>query len=134
MRMIFINLPVRDIETSKAFFTALGFSINPQFSDDKSACVVVDENIFLQLHTAARFKDFVTGEISDGFKATEVINALSASSRAEVDDLLAKALAAGAKEWKPAADHGFMYVVSFQDPDGHVWEVAWMDPAAAQQG
>lgn len=133
MRMIFVNLPVRDLERSKAFFTALGFAINPQFSDENSASVVVEENIFFQLHTHPRFKDFVTGEISDAFEATEVINALSASSRTEVDELLAKALAAGGKPWKPAADHGFMYIVSFQDPDGHVWEVAWMDPAAVQK-
>jgi predicted lactoylglutathione lyase len=94
---------------------------------------VVDENIFLQLHTKAHFRNFITGEISDAFKATEVLNALSAGSRAEVDDLLAKSLTAGARPWKPAIDHGFMYVASFQDLDGHVWEVAWMDPAAIQQ-
>lgn len=133
MRMIFVNLPVKDLEKSKAFFSALGFGINPQFSNEHAASVVVDENIFLQLHTEAHFRGFITGEISDAFKVTEVLNALSASSRAEVDGLLAKAMAAGAKAWKPAQDFGFMYGVSFQDLDGHVWEVVWMDPSAIQK-
>ncbi|MDQ8698450.1 VOC family protein [Hyphomicrobium sp. LHD-15] len=133
MRMIFVNLPVRDLERSKAFFTALGFSINPQFSNETSASIVVDETIFFQLHTHARFKDFITGEIGDAFKATQVLNALSAASRAEVEEIAAKAKAAGATPWMPAQDHGFMYLESFQDLDGHVWEVFWMDPAAVQK-
>ena len=133
MRMIFVNLPVRDLEKSKDFFTAIGFSINPQFTDENATSVVIDENIFVQLHTHDHFRQFVTGEIGDAFQATTVLNALSADSREEVDDIYAKALAAGGREWKPPADHGFMYVVSFQDLDGHVWEVAWMDPAAMQQ-
>jgi hypothetical protein len=133
MRMIFINLPVKNLDKSKAFFSALGFAINPQFTDENAACVVAEKNIFFQLHTEPHFRNFITGEISDAFKATEVLHALSADSRAEVDGLLAKALAAGARPWKPAIDHGFMYAASFQDLDGHVWEVAWMDPAAIQQ-
>ncbi len=132
MRSIFVNLPVNDLEKSKAFFGALGFSINPQFSDDKAACVVVDEYIYCMLHTHERFRDFITGEISDAFKATEVLNALSAESREEVDAFLAKAVKAGGREWKPPQDHGFMYQTSFQDLDGHVWEIVWMDPAAVQ--
>jgi predicted lactoylglutathione lyase len=128
--MIFVNLAVKDIEKSKAFYTAIGFSINPQFTTADSASIVIDENIFIQLHTPGHFRQFITGEISDAFKATEVLNALTASSREEVDATLQKALAAGGKEWKPPQDHGFMYQVSFQDLDGHVWEMVWMDAAA----
>lgn len=130
MRMIFVNLPVKDLEASRAFFGALGFSFNPNFSDADAACMVVADNIFVMLLTEPRFRDFITGAISDAHAATEVLTCLSAGSRAEIDDLLAKALAAGAKPWKPAQDHGFMYGASFQDLDGHVWELMWMDPAA----
>jgi uncharacterized protein len=130
MRMIFVNLPVKDLAATKAFFAALGFSFNDAFSDDKCAYVVVEENIGVMLQTHDRFRDFITGEISDTARGVEVLNCLSADSRAEVEDLLAKALAAGAKPWKPAIDYGSMYGVSFQDLDGHVWEVMWMDPAA----
>jgi len=131
MRMIFVNLPVRDLAATQRFFAALGFSFNEQFTDDTAACMVVDENIFVMLITHARFRDFITGEISDATKATEVLTALSAGSRSEVDDMLAKALAAGAKPWKPIMDMGFMYGCSFQDLDGHVWEVVYMDQSQA---
>ena len=95
--------------------------------------MVVSETIFVRLLTEARFRDFITGEISDATKATEVLTCLSVKSRAEVDAMLAKALAAGAKPWKPIMDYGFMYGCSFQDRDGHVWELMHMDvPAAAQ--
>lgn len=130
MRMIFVNLPVKDLAASKAFFAALGFGFNETFSNDTCVYVVVEENIGVMLQTQARFRDFITGEIADATQATQVLNCLSADSRAEVDDMLAKALAAGARPWKPAMDYGSMYGVSFQDLDGHVWEVMWMDPAA----
>ncbi|KOF15695.1 glyoxalase [Ensifer adhaerens] len=133
MRMIFVNLPVKDLKASRAFFGALGFTFNEQFSDDTAACTVISDNIFVMLLTEPKFRDFITGEISDARKGTEVITALSASSRAECDDMLAKALAAGATPWKPALDYGFMYGISFQDLDGHVWEFMWMDQEAAQQ-
>lgn len=130
MRMIFVNLPVKNLEASKGFFAALGFSFNPDFSDDKSACMIIEENIFAQLLEEDRFREFINNDISDATKAQEVLIALSAGSRAEVDDILAKALAAGGKAWKPIMDMGFMYGCSFQDLDGHVWEVMHMDMPA----
>jgi predicted lactoylglutathione lyase len=130
MRMIFVNLPVRNLEASKAFFSALGFGFDTRMTDENAACMIVSETSFVMLLTQARFRDFITGEISDAHKATEVLTCLSAESREEVDDLLARALAAGAKPWKPAMDYGFMYGVSFQDLDGHVWELMHMDVAA----
>ncbi|CAA2107993.1 hypothetical protein MBUL_04440 [Methylobacterium bullatum] len=130
MRMIFVNLPVKDLEASKTFFGALGFTFNPAFTDENAACMVVSDSIFVMLLTEARFRDFITGDICDASKATEVLTCLSCESRQEVDDTLAKALAAGAKPWKPNMDYGFMYGCSFQDTDGHVWELMHMDPAA----
>ncbi|MHC2003211.1 VOC family protein [Methylobacterium sp. CM6241] len=130
MRMIFVNLPVKDLEASKTFFDALGFTFNPAFTDENAACMVVSDSIFVMLLTEARFRDFITGDICDASKATEVLTCLSCESRQEVDDTLAKALVAGAKPWKPNMDYGFMYGCSFQDPDGHVWELMHMDPAA----
>lgn len=130
MRSIFVNLPVEDVAVSRAFFTALGCSVNEQFSDENTACVVIAENIFAMVMTPTRFADFVEGEIADARKTTEVLIALSADSREEVDRMRATALAHGGSEWKPNQDHGFMYGASFADPDGHVWEVVWMDPAA----
>ncbi len=133
MRMIFVNLPVADLDRSKAFFEALGFSINPQFSDETAACVVVSDVIHVMLLTHDKFRQFINGDIADAFKATEVLTCLSADSRAEVDALLANALANGGSEWKPVMDMGPMYGASFQDPDGHVWEVMFMDMAAMAQ-
>jgi uncharacterized protein len=130
MRSIFVNLPVADVAVSRSFFTALGFTVNEQFSDENTACVVIEQNIYAMLMTPTRFADFVDGEIADAKKSTEVLLALSAESREDVDRLRATALAHGGSEWKPNQDHGFMYGASFADPDGHVWEVVWMDPAA----
>lgn len=130
MRMIFVNLPVKNIEVSKAFFTALGFSFNPEYSDDRALCMIVEENIFVMLLQEERFRDFITGEIADASTSKEVLNCLSASSREEIDGMIATALASGGKSWKPVQDHGFMYGGSFQDPDGHVWELVHM----TQQG
>ena len=130
MRMIFVNLPVTDRDRSQAFYEALGFRYNPQFSDDRSASFWIEENIAVMLLTRDRFADFVAGQVGDPAVATSVLNCLSAGSRAEVDDLVARAVAAGGKPWLPAQDHGLMYGSSFADPDGNVWEVMWMDPAA----
>ena len=130
MRMIFVNLPVKSVEASRKFFGALGFTFNEQFSNENTTCMVIEENIFAMLLEHDRFKDFINGEISDASKATEVLTCLSAGSRAEVDDTLAKALAAGGKPWKPILDMGPMYGCSFQDIDGHVWELMYMDEAA----
>ena len=130
MRMIFVNLPVKDVQASRRFFAALGFSFNEQFSSDDTASVVIEENIVVMLLQEARFRDFIVGDISDTTKGKEVLTCLSCASREEVTALTDKALAAGGKPWKEPQDHGFMYGQSFQDPDGHVWEVMWMDPAA----
>ncbi|MBZ9656143.1 VOC family protein [Phyllobacterium lublinensis] len=126
MRMIFVNLPVKNLEASKTFFATLGFSFNPDFSDDKTACMIIADNIYAMLLVEERFREFINNDISDATKAQEVLIALSATSRAEVDDILAKALAGGGKAWKPVQDLGFMYGCSFQDLDGHVWEVMHM--------
>jgi uncharacterized protein len=127
---IFVNLPVKDLERSKAFYTAIGFSINPQFSDDKAACVVVSENIFVMILLEHYFKTFIKKEVSDYSKTSEVIVCLSAESRDKVDEVVNKALANGGAPSNDAKDHGFMYVNSFADPDGHLWEFSWMDEAA----
>ena len=128
MRMIFVNLPVTDLDVTKAFWTSLGFGFNPQFSDDKAACLVVEENIFVMLLTRDRFADFVTGEVADPNTATSVLNCLTVQTRAEVDETVAKAIAAGGKPWQPVMEQGPMYGGSFQDVDGHVWELMAMGP------
>ena len=133
-RMVFINLPVADVSVARDFYTGLGFSINETFSDANTASVVIEDNIVIMLLTKPRFADFVNGEIADAHTSTEVLVALSAGSRDEVDDLHRKALASGGKPWREAQDLGFMYGQSFTDPDGHVLEVVWMDQAAAQAG
>lgn len=127
MRMIFVNLPVKDLEASKSFYTALGFSINPDFTDETAACVVVSESIFVMLLTEAKFREFIENDIADASGTTEVINALSVDSREEADELLEKALGAGGERWKPTMEEGPMYGTSFQDLDGHVWETIYMD-------
>lgn len=134
MRMIFVNLPVKDLEATKRFYTGLGFSLNPQFTSEQSAAVVIEENIVFMMLTHDHFGQFLKGGIADVSKDKEALICLSASGREDVDGFLQKALAHGGSEWMPAQDHGFMYGVSFQDPDGHVLEVMWMDPAAVEQG
>ncbi|QKV96269.1 VOC family protein [Streptomyces sp. NA02950] len=131
-QMIFVNLATNDLETSKKFFTELGYSINPQFTTDDCACVVISETIVAMLLTKQRYQDFTSKEIADSTKTSEVLLCLSAESRAKVDELADKALAAGGTPAGDPQDHGFMYGRSFQDPDGHTWEVVWMDPAAVQ--
>jgi predicted lactoylglutathione lyase len=132
VRMIFVNLPVTDLDRAKAFYAGLGFVNNPQFTDETAAAMVIEENIVVMLLTRAKFAEFVAGEVGDPATATSVLNAISAGSREEVDELYAKALASGGKPWKPAQDHGFMYGTSFTDPDGNVWETLWMDPSVPQ--
>jgi hypothetical protein len=130
--MIFVNLPVTDRDRAAAFYTAVGFRLNEQFSDERCASFWIEENIAVMLLTRERFADFVAGEVGDPTQATSVLNCLSAGSRAEVDEMVSAAIAAGGKPWQPAQDHGFMYGSSFADPDGNVWEVMWMDSAAVQ--
>ncbi|MCP2330701.1 hypothetical protein G443_000971 [Actinoalloteichus cyanogriseus DSM 43889] len=126
MRMIFVNLPVRDLERSKRFFGELGFSFDPTFSNDTVAGMVVERNIYVMLLEEEQFRQFITDEISDTSTTTEVLTCLSADSREQVDDLVAKAIAAGGRPWKPPMEDGPMYGGSFQDPDGHVWELVHM--------
>lgn len=127
---IFVNLPVKDLERSKHFFTALGYSINPQFSDENAACLVISDDIYAMLLVEPFFKSFTKKEIGDATQSTEVILALSADSREAVDELVDKALASGGKPSNETQDQGFMYGRSFQDPDGHLWEVFYMDMSA----
>jgi hypothetical protein len=130
-RQIFVNLPIADIARSKAFFSALGFSFNPQFTNEQGACMVISDNIFAMLLAQPFFRTFIDTDIADATKSTEVLVCLSCSSRAEVDELVAKAVAAGGKPHRQPQDHGFMYGHGFHDPDGHVWELVYMDPNAA---
>ncbi|MGY1856475.1 VOC family protein [Modestobacter sp. SYSU DS0290] len=130
--MIFVNLPVTDLERATAFYAALGFRNDARFTDETAAAMVVEENIVVMLLTREKFAGFVPGQVGDPAQVTSVINALSAADRAECDDLLARALAAGGRPWQPAQDHGSMYGTSFADPDGNVWEMTWMDPAALE--
>ncbi|MFD0868319.1 Predicted lactoylglutathione lyase [Chlamydia abortus] len=124
---IFINLPVKDLQKSIDFFTALGFEFNAQFTDDKATCMVIHDNIFAMLLVESRFKDFTKKEIADATQSTEAIIALSAESREQVDEMVNRALAAGGKQTNEPMDHGFMYQRSFEDLDGHLWEVMYMD-------
>jgi uncharacterized protein len=124
--MIFVNLPVTDLPASQAFFSELGFSFNPAFSDDSCACMVVDRNIFVMLLARARFREFINGDISDATRVTEVLTCLTADSREQVDETLARAIAAGGKPLRPVVEDGPMYGASFQDLDGHVWELMHM--------
>jgi predicted lactoylglutathione lyase len=126
MRMIFVNLPVENLAASRAFFTALGFEFNSDFSDASCACMVVDRNIFVMLLVRERFGHFVIGRIADATAGTEVITCLSAKSREEVDETVARAIAAGGRPWQPPVEDGPMYGGSFQDLDGHVWELVHM--------
>lgn len=126
-QMIFVNLPVRDLDASKAFFTALGYAFNPRFTNQDAACMVISDTIYVMLLVEPFFRGFTPRPLCDARSHTEVITCLSASSRAAVDALLDKALAAGADEPMPARDYGFMYQRGFQDLDGHLWEIAHMD-------
>nr|WP_150960586.1 VOC family protein [Aneurinibacillus sp. XH2] len=126
-RNIFVNLPVKDLQKSIDFFTALGFEFNAQFTDDKATCMVIHDNIFAMLLVESRFKDFTKKEIADATQSTEAIIALSAESREQVDEMVNRALAAGGKQTNEPMDHGFMYQRSFEDLDGHLWEVMYMD-------
>ena len=126
---IFMNLPVRDLDRSVQFFTALGFKFNQDYTDENATCMVINDDAFVMLLVEKFFKTFTAKEIVDATSATEAIMAFSVDSREEVDQMVGKALAAGGSESQPLQDYGFMYSHSFQDPDGHLWEVMWMDPA-----
>ncbi len=132
-RKIFVNLPVKDLKRSMEFFSKLGFEFNRQFTDDKAACMVVSEEAFVMLLSEPFFKGFTNKEQCNAATHSEALIALSCVSRAEVDELVKKALAAGGRSAMPPQDHGFMYGHSFYDVDEHHWEVLWMDPAAIQK-
>ncbi len=130
---IFVNLPVKDLEKSIAFFTRLGFKFNPQFTDDTATCMIVSEDIFVMLLTEAKFKTFTPKAICDATKSTEVLVALAIESREKVDQMVRTAVAAGATTYAEPKDYGFMYQHGFQDLDGHIWEVFYMAPSAIEQ-
>jgi predicted lactoylglutathione lyase len=127
VRKIFVNLPVSDLKRSMDFFTALGFSFNPQFSDDNAACMIVSEDAFVMLLTGAYFANFTPRPICPR-DHVEVLTAVSVATRDDVDRLADEALARGGRQATEPKDHGFMYVRTFLDPDGHHWELVWMNP------
>ena len=131
-KQIFVNLPVKDLPKSKVFFEALGYSFNPQFTDENAACLVISDTIYAMLLAEDFFKRFTSKEIVDAKKSTEVLVCLSTESRAEVDDLVRKAVAAGGRIYNEPQDHGFMYGHGFEDLDGHQWELAFMEPSHVQ--
>ncbi|MFJ7725277.1 VOC family protein [Neobacillus sp. NPDC097160] len=131
---IFINLPVKNLNKSTNFFRELGFEFNPQFSDETTACMIISDNIYVLIMVEERFKGFSKKEIADTSTSAEAIFCLSAESRDQVDELVNKALASGGKPSNDPQDHGFMYGWSFQDLDGHLWEVVYVDENAINQG
>jgi predicted lactoylglutathione lyase len=127
-RKVFINLPVADLRRSVDFFTALGYQFNPQFTDEKATCMIVSDDIYVMLLVESFFRTFTPKPVADAKQTTEVLVCLSLDSRAEVEDIVRKAVAAGAKTPMPAQDHGFMFQHGFEDLDGHQWEYAYMQP------
>jgi predicted lactoylglutathione lyase len=130
---MFVNLPVKDLGQSKAFFEKLGFTFNPQFSDETAACMVISDDHYAMLLTHEKFKQFTKKTIVDATKATEALIALTLESREKVDSITESAIKAGGTEAREAEDHGFMYGRAINDLDGHIWEFVWMDPGAIQQ-
>jgi predicted lactoylglutathione lyase len=123
---MFVNLPVKDLKKSIGFFTKLGFTFNPQFSDETATCMIVSEDIFVMLLTHDKFKSFTPKAICDATKSTEVLVCLSCESRENVDDMVRQAVDAGGTTYNQPQDHGFMYGHGFQDLDGHIWELIYM--------
>lgn len=130
---IFVNLPVKDLNKSVAFFTKLGFNFNPQFTDENATCMIVGEDIFIMLLVEKFFKSFTKKEVCDTSKYTEAIVALSVESREKVDQMMDKAIEAGGGEPREKQDHGWMYGRSFEDIDGHLWEVFFMEESAIKK-
>ncbi|MDZ4824198.1 MAG: VOC family protein [Flavobacteriales bacterium] len=130
---IFVNLPVKDLNKSIAFFTQLGFTFNPQFTDETGTCMIISENIFAMLLTHTKFQEFTKKPISDASQTTGVLIAIDAESRNKVEDLVSKAVAAGGSTYMDPQDHGWMYQHSFADLDGHQWEIFYMDESAIPQ-
>ncbi len=132
-KKIVVNLAVKDLNRAVEFFRRLGFSFNAQFTDETAACMIVSEDIFVMLLTHDKFKGFTPKAICDATTNTEVLVCLSCESRERVDDMVGKAVAAGATTYNEPQDHGFMYGHGFQDLDGHIWEVFYMEPSAIKQ-
>jgi predicted lactoylglutathione lyase len=132
--MIFVNVPVRDLDASVRFFTKLGFEFDPRFTDERATCMVVNDQAFVMLLVEEFFQSFTTKQVCDATAHAEAIFALSAESREDVDELVDEALAGGGSEPVDRQDQGWMYQRSFQDLDGHLWEVIWMDPDVAESG
>ncbi len=130
---IFINLPVKDLSRSRDFFTKLGYSFDPQFSDENAASMVISDSIVVMLLVESFYGTFTKKRIADAHETSEVMLALSADSREQVDELVDRALASGGQPTGETQDHGFMYGRAFEDPDGHHWEVTWMDMSAVQE-
>ncbi|MGW5971550.1 VOC family protein [Streptomyces sp. NPDC055186] len=131
-QMIFVNLAVDDLDASKKFFTELGYPIDARFSDENTASVVISDTIVAMLHTRQRYAEFTKKQIADSTRTSEVLLALSSESREKVDELVEKAVAAGGSVSGETQDQGFMYGRAFDDPDGHTWEIVWMDPSAVE--
>jgi uncharacterized protein len=129
---IFVNLPVKDLKRSVAFFTKLGYTFNPQFTDENATCMIVGDNLFVMLLTEKFFGTFTSKTIVDATQATETLTCLACSSRQQIDDLVSKARAAGAKVSRAAQDHGFMYAHGYEDLDGHTWELVFMTGAPVE--
>jgi len=130
---IFVNLPVRDLHKSMDFFKKIGFSFNQQFTDETAACMVISDDIFAMLLTHDKAKEFTRKEIADATRTTEVLVTLTVENRDKVNELAEKAMSAGASKAREPEDFGYMYGRSFNDPDGHIWEVMWMDPKNIRQ-
>ena len=125
---IFVNLPVKNLNKSVEFFTQLGFTFSPQFTDETATCMIVAEDIYVMLLTEEKFKTFIPKKLCDATKSTEVVVCLSCENRAEVDKMVRKAIAAGGTTYNDAQDYGFMYGHGFQDLDGHIWELIFIEP------
>ena len=130
---IFVNLPVKNLNRSVEFFTKLNFTFDSRFTDETATCMIVSENIFVMLLTHDKFKAFTPKEICDAMKSTEVLVCLSSESREKVDTMVREAVAAGGTTYNEPQDHGFMYGHGFQDLDGHIWELIYMEPSAINQ-
>ncbi|NOT22839.1 MAG: glyoxalase [Nitrospiraceae bacterium] len=131
---IFVNLPVKDLDKSMAFFKAIGFSFNQQFTDKTAACMIMSDDIYAMLLTHNKVKEFTNKPIADAHKTVELLTALAVENKAKVNELADKAIKAGGKEVNAPKDYGFMFLRSFEDPDGHIWEIFWMDQTQVQKG
>ncbi|GAK40566.1 VOC family protein [Paenibacillus urinalis] len=131
-KQIFVNLPVKNLNASIEFFSSIGFAFNEQFTDENATSMIISDQIYAMLLTEDRFKSFISKPVADAKAAAQVILCLSADSREQVDEIADKAIAAGGRSYSEPQDHGFMYGRSFEDLDGHLWEIMWMDPATVE--